>query len=247
VPEPGNPQSLNRFSYVLENPLRYRDPTGHWDEKWEEQFEAEHGKLPTEQDWWDYQFSRQFDEWIAGFWAYTASLRALLWNAGVTIQMGDIGWRIAQAETVGEAVKQIGKRFGGDVRRFIGGVTVILETEVRPWWTPLYRRLYGGSGDYNAYEEAGKIHIEPDALGGLEGLVHEMGHYFDEKKGHSLREYKKHLRLAGLPTTNVSENFANAFAAYVLRTQIAPTKEEYLNQFRVGVFPHAGGYYWLRR
>ena len=29
VPEPGNPQALNRFSYVLNNPLRYVDPTGH--------------------------------------------------------------------------------------------------------------------------------------------------------------------------------------------------------------------------
>jgi len=29
VPEPGNPQSLNRYSYTLNNPLRYTDPTGH--------------------------------------------------------------------------------------------------------------------------------------------------------------------------------------------------------------------------
>jgi hypothetical protein len=29
VPDPANPQSLNRFSYVLGNPLRYTDPTGH--------------------------------------------------------------------------------------------------------------------------------------------------------------------------------------------------------------------------
>ncbi|MDY7079681.1 MAG: RHS repeat-associated core domain-containing protein [Chloroflexota bacterium] len=29
VPEPGNPQSLNRYSYVSGNPLRYIDPSGH--------------------------------------------------------------------------------------------------------------------------------------------------------------------------------------------------------------------------
>jgi RHS repeat-associated protein len=29
VPEPGNPQSLNRFAYGLNNPVKYRDPSGH--------------------------------------------------------------------------------------------------------------------------------------------------------------------------------------------------------------------------
>jgi hypothetical protein len=30
VPDPANPQSLNRYSYVIGNPLRYQDPSGHW-------------------------------------------------------------------------------------------------------------------------------------------------------------------------------------------------------------------------
>jgi len=30
VPEPGDPQALNRRAYVYNNPLRYRDPSGRW-------------------------------------------------------------------------------------------------------------------------------------------------------------------------------------------------------------------------
>ncbi len=33
IPDPANPQSLNRYSYVLNNPLKYVDPMGHW---WED-------------------------------------------------------------------------------------------------------------------------------------------------------------------------------------------------------------------
>jgi len=32
VPEPGNPQALNRYAYTRNNPLRYTDPTGHFTE-----------------------------------------------------------------------------------------------------------------------------------------------------------------------------------------------------------------------
>ena len=36
VPEPGDPQSLNRYAYVRNNPLRYNDPSGHCKENGDE-------------------------------------------------------------------------------------------------------------------------------------------------------------------------------------------------------------------
>jgi RHS repeat-associated protein len=39
---PENPQALNRYSYVLNNPLRYIDRTGHWVDSWE---------------WWGYRMA----------------------------------------------------------------------------------------------------------------------------------------------------------------------------------------------
>ena len=57
VPAPGNPQSLNRYSYVYNNPLKYTDPSGHqpggdpatnhpstwFSDLWVEAFKSEHG------------------------------------------------------------------------------------------------------------------------------------------------------------------------------------------------------------
>jgi RHS repeat-associated protein len=34
VPDYSNPQSLNRYAYVLNNPMKYLDPTGHMNEVW---------------------------------------------------------------------------------------------------------------------------------------------------------------------------------------------------------------------
>ena len=59
VPEPGNPQALNRYSYVYNNPLKFVDPSGHsaewFNEAWREEFWEVHGKAPTQADYeWRY-------------------------------------------------------------------------------------------------------------------------------------------------------------------------------------------------
>ncbi len=63
VPEPGNPQSLNRYSYVYNNPLKFVDPTGQrreqegWDSDWADEYERNHGERPSIKDWEARQFS----------------------------------------------------------------------------------------------------------------------------------------------------------------------------------------------
>jgi RHS repeat-associated protein len=63
VPEPGNPQSLNRYSYALNNPMKYTDPTGHT-VKYEDDYmpttgmqnyrrawDFYEGRLPSKEEW----------------------------------------------------------------------------------------------------------------------------------------------------------------------------------------------------
>ncbi len=62
VPATGNPQSLNRYSYVYNNPLGLVDPSGYVPQDqyqaWVRRFEAAHtDRQVTERDWRDYQFS----------------------------------------------------------------------------------------------------------------------------------------------------------------------------------------------
>ena len=54
VPAPGNPQSLNRYSYVYNNPLGYVDPSGNsaewFNQAWRDEFREVHKQDPDESD-----------------------------------------------------------------------------------------------------------------------------------------------------------------------------------------------------
>ncbi len=77
VPAPGNPQSLNRYSYVYNNPLKYVDPSGHsaeWvNQKWVEDFIGDHGHEPTGLDiayrYESMQAASQGQDFSVEYWA----------------------------------------------------------------------------------------------------------------------------------------------------------------------------------
>jgi hypothetical protein len=61
VPEPGNPQALNRYTYVYNNPLRYTDPSGYFSEEaivdylketYGEQWEDIYSEWRASETWW---------------------------------------------------------------------------------------------------------------------------------------------------------------------------------------------------
>ena len=79
VPDPSNPQSLNRYAYVYNNPLKFIDPSGHsaewYGESWRKEFYKEHGQDPN---FADYVYRRDSmetvsrgDDWSVQHWADT--------------------------------------------------------------------------------------------------------------------------------------------------------------------------------
>jgi RHS repeat-associated protein len=62
IPDPTNPQSLNRYAYVYNNALRFVDPSGYdpLDAAWEEEFRRANGRDPTDRDKRDRLFSLLF-------------------------------------------------------------------------------------------------------------------------------------------------------------------------------------------
>jgi RHS repeat-associated protein len=73
IPDPANPQSFNRLSYVYNNPLRYTDLSGYdpLDAEWEQAFYDEHGYWPDDLDRFYRLYSIAYAGPVSGSWSWT--------------------------------------------------------------------------------------------------------------------------------------------------------------------------------
>ena len=103
MPDPGDPQALNRYSYVLNNPLRFSDPTGMFGED-------EIMKYLGVGTWDDVLAMFGEGGEMAGRWGWLDILRET--QLGDTVQMWrdtSSGWNVRQPDIVGSFYEENGK------------------------------------------------------------------------------------------------------------------------------------------
>ena len=140
VPSLANPQSLNRYSWVLGNPLRYVDPTGHQEEPWWEKTRKWFVRTVNQirdsvREWWFYHnpCSMSVDPMCNPFNAFSVSppqpsppQQVLLIGGEELERLRQVGRWVDKAESMSAAARAY-QRFisgGSDDRVFeVEGVT----------------------------------------------------------------------------------------------------------------------------
>ncbi len=151
VPQPFNPQSLNRYSYCLNNPLKYIDPTGHDGEEtvWEQgTITLEDGtEIPH---WYPVtnvsndpvtQAVNRGDASIVAFAVPGVGVVVIVVAAVATTFMvlsgpGYIGYRMFQGDSFGEAVEAQQEAVGelvGDTLGFLDDTASAAWRYLTPW------------------------------------------------------------------------------------------------------------------
>jgi hypothetical protein len=184
VPRPGDPQSLNRYSYVSNNPLSRIDPDGHSDQDtwyWQNRYYNARGQF------WD---GNGWNNKSHAFFADDDILNETLHEAGVYFENGDKQWTFREKSVVGQGVVALSDKVGGlsKLRGLLGG----------NGWTELSRSKAGTGGCATGHACTGGVverytgfganHIEfyDGAFSTPQysrwAAVHELGHAIDNRQ-----------------------------------------------------------------
>ena len=161
VPQPGNPQSLNRYSYALNNATRFTDPTGHVEEG-----EAEEAKKVIKLLFDLYGILIDIDFGWQPVLHPAPGQPGQIWIKG--------GWELADLKTVQNAVSDFAAKAGGTLvaHTVLGGVTIRRGSNS-------FQLRSGIELTDSTFNQAG-VRKE---FGPKIAVVHELAHYWDWKTG----------------------------------------------------------------
>ena len=208
VPEPGNPQALNRYSYVYNSPLKYTDPTGHIAQT--EQADAE--KILKQLALYGVE--------IAVDWGQRSFLWMSWWENGL--------WTLSELNTALTGVQDLANAMGGATAfsKNLGGVKisqkdmshgglgeahrVTLNASGFSTWTVVHELAHA----WDAYNGWGLSTAMQSALGA--GFKNPLGHFFYPNDPAYWYDPGNGPPPAGIDTNfNEKEDFAETVTAFV--------------------------------
>jgi RHS repeat-associated protein len=230
APSKGDPQSRNRYSYVLNNPLKFIDPTGHCvaGKTYEEMIGAERLE------------NAACDDYIA---------KLMSW--GLEVDLASYGnWLSEQLGAVYEGARRMSAWLGlGDdgrlfKERILQGRSVIV-TKVSEFQGCNEGDFACTTSDKITFTKRGLTGNNPDQWAhNQKTVIHELAHLWDFRKG---RELQQGLEMARGPTGDVDrfpepidprnpptaeEDFAESVAFYVMERSPIQGNRAFVNSAR---------------
>ncbi len=208
VPGAGNPQALNRYAYVVNNPLRYTDLTGHIANDPNELNRADEILRVLHNE---YNVTIDKDWGMLGIGS--------IWNPG--------SWRLAELETVLKGVQDLAQLMGRaeQFRNNLGGVRIMRQamknTPGRAMTHKVWLRSIGSGGFSGQWE-------------GVWTVVHELAHAWDAvndwQLSKELGEYtggrttRRGYNHGGIPPKGADDHFTR--------------KEDWAESVAAFIYPH---------
>jgi hypothetical protein len=250
VPEPGNPQSLNRQSYVLNSPLNYVDPSGYVYDDWADcsvtnsagTYDTSNGAM-SQADCWQYNQEKNILE-AAGVTGAalseitqdTQALLAALTQAfgisfyGSVAQYRPVTFSWGEAGILTQAMVKIARVFGMTTGNMEGGAAVFKAVYGGTSLTrmPGNRALTGGS----ALALPGSIYLWGKGVT-VNGVIHEFGHAFDFKYVGGFHVDDRMLVTNGMPAKllNTTDGYSRVFGYGPFYTGEALGVERFADMF----------------